>query len=153
MIKKNHIARISRLKLVLNQKLGFYNHLHGSFQIVDGFDPGLQADFVVYLHRNAEPEVFDSVIDFHFHIPYLGNLFPEIRDQRKRQVTVRYRRLVWPLLSCSFFVHMNPLMVQGSIRKAVDLLLVDGMLGRSSGQCALQFFVVPEIIDNYHFIF
>src|SRR5450631_791088 len=119
-----HQSRLLR-SLYFQRVLGLHDHLP-AFSRLEPSQNHAQPDACSGRDRSQKANLVDSVIQ-----PGGGigrddaDLYRKRSHHRQRQIAMRDRAAEWTFTPGSFDVDMNPLMVAGARRKAVDAWLVD----------------------------
>lgn len=99
-------------------------------QVGDVLKRNLESHRVTGENGLPEPQVLDTVIDQHFHVADVSDLFPEVRDDADRKVAMRDGGFECGLTCSTLRVRVDPLVVQRGIGKLVDTFLRYGQVFR-----------------------
>ena len=112
-----------RLALVLDVdgELDFY--LANAAEVGNAFELRAQAHALTALDGLTETHLVHAIVHQHLDIVHLNNLLPKIGQEGERQITMNDGRTEGTFLS-AFLIHVNPLVVQRSVCKEVNTVLV-----------------------------
>ena len=93
-------------------------------QVGQGFEFCAQAQALSAEDGLAEFHLVNTVVNHHLQVVDLDDLVPQIGQEGEGQITVYDGALERAFLLGTFYVRVNPLMVQSGIGKEVDTFLV-----------------------------
>lgn len=116
----------SGLALSLNLDGEFDLYLADAAQVLDVVQRGGESHPAACDDGHAEAHLVHSIVDHHLQVVHFDNLFPQVGQQRERQIAVGDGALVWAFFFSALHVYVDPLVVEGGVGKFVDAFLVDG---------------------------
>ena len=111
------------LALTFNFDVKLHLGLANAAQVLYALQRSIQADALAAEDGLSEAHVVHAVVDHHLEVVHLNKLVPHKGKEREGEVAVGYGLLEGTFYGSTFWVNVNPLVVDCGIGKLVDALL------------------------------